>query len=314
MANNENIRVLVTGGAGFIGRHLIRKLLDERYQVRSLDIKKPDIDHTNLQAMEGSFTDQDCVQSALNGVDIVYHLASTTIPSSSNNDPLFDINTNLTGSVDLINQSIEQRVKKFIFVSSGGTVYGVPSYLPVDEKHPTNPLCSYGIIKLAIEKYLLMYRDLSRLDCAIIRLSNPYGEGQNVRSGQGVIGAFCNKAIRGESLEIWGDGNVVRDYIHVSDAASALLSAIDYDLNGNPIINIGYGKGYSLNHVMNVIEKSLGKPVGRRYHSGRNFDIPEIYLDTGLAKQQLNWSPLVSLESGVLDLLEFLVKGLERDD
>ncbi len=313
MEHSENLRVLVTGGAGFIGKHLIRSLLDEGYQVRSLDLKKPDIDHANLQALEGSFTDQECVQSALNGVDIVYHLASTTIPSSSNKDPLHDINTNLMGSVDLINQSIALNVKRFIFVSSGGTVYGVPSYLPVDEKHPTNPLCSYGIVKLAIEKYLLMYQSIAGMDSSIIRLANPYGDFQNPNSGQGVIAAFCHKAIRGEKIEIWGDGSVVRDYVHISDVIRALLLLITNEHRGG-VYNIGAGQGYTLNQVIEVIESVMGADLVKEYMPGRSFDIPEVYLDTTKAENNLGWKARHDLSAGIANLINSIKCSAVKHD
>lgn len=306
--DNENCRVLVTGGAGFIGKHLISALLVEGYHVRSFDLKTPDINDVNLEGMVGSFTDSEAVRNALVDVDIVYHLASTTIPKKSNEYPIDDINTNLAGSVDLINKSIEAGVRRFIFVSSGGTVYGAPSYLPVDEKHPTNPLCSYGIVKLAIEKYLLMYQQISPLSCAIVRLSNPYGEKQNPKSGQGVIAAFCDKAIRGESLEIWGDGSVVRDYLHISDVVSALLLVAKKEMNNDGVLNIGYGVGHSLNDVIKLIELSLDRSVNKNYHPGRSFDIQETYLDITKAKKQFNWSPSIPLEKGIKMLLESLAE------
>lgn len=313
MENNENLRVLVTGGAGFIGKHLIRGLLDAGYKVRSLDLRKPDINHSSLESLEGSFTDQECVQRALNGVDVVYHLASTTIPSSSNKDPLHDINTNLMGSVDLINQSIALNVGRFIFVSSGGTVYGVPSYLPVDEKHPTNPLCSYGIVKLAIEKYLLMNQIIAGMDSSIIRLANPYGDFQNPNSGQGVIAAFCHKAVRGEKIEIWGDGSVVRDYVHISDVIRALLILVTKE-NISGVYNIGSGRGYTLNHVIEMIESAMEADLAKEYMPGRSFDIPEVYLDTTKAESNLGWKPEKNLGVGIKQLIKSIEFSTVKHD
>lgn len=302
MKHSDNVRVLVTGGAGFIGKHLIHGLLREGYRVRSLDLRTPDIDDARFEAVEGSFTDSESVREALDGVDIVYHLASTTIPKLSNDNPVHDINTNLAGSVDLINQSIAAGIQRFIFVSSGGTVYGVPSYLPVDEQHPTNPLCSYGIVKLAIEKYLLMYRDMGKMACSIIRLANPYGEFQNPNSGQGAIAAFCHKAVKGEKIEIWGDGSIVRDYVHISDVVRALLLLLNSRLKAD-IFNIGAGKGYSLNRVIEVIESVLGTELTKEYMPGRNFDIPEVYLDTRKAEKELGWKAEHDLNAGITSLI-----------
>ena len=150
------------------------------------------------------------------------HLASSSLPQSSNLNPQDDILTNLIGSLNVIDACISNKVKKLIYISSGGTIYGNPLYVPIDESHPTNPSCSYGINKLATEKYLNLNAQLNGLNYVSLRLANPYGERQRLDTGQGVVPVFLRKAIHSEPLEVWGDGTVVRDF-YISQTLFELL-------------------------------------------------------------------------------------------
>jgi len=158
-------RILVTGGAGFIGAHLVDRLVKSGHTVRVLDRVPVDIRPAWLKSaqidyMLGDFSDHSLIDAALKDIDVVYHLVSTTIPASSNIDPIFDVQSNLVGTLSLLQIALKSGVKKVIFVSSGGTVYGKPKSLPIRETDPTDPICSYGITKLAIEKYLAMFKEL----------------------------------------------------------------------------------------------------------------------------------------------------------
>lgn len=302
---SEYKRALVTGGSGFLGRHLIESLLDSGIAVRSIDLNKPLWLDGRVEFYEGDFTAIKQIEHVLEGCDVVFHLASTTLPKSSNDDIRFDISSNLLGTIGLLELAAERKIRKFVFISSGGTVYGVPETIPVSESHPTNPTCSYGIIKLAIEKYLQMFRRLHGLDTISLRLANPYGEYQRVDRAQGAIAVFCDKALRGESIEIWGDGTVVRDYVYVKDVVNAMLKSLEVGYAGNGI-NIGYGAGFSLEEVIRRIEKALGRDVARHYRPARGFDVPKIHLDINLAKRVLDWTPEVDLEQGIARLINWL--------
>lgn len=295
--------VLVTGGAGFIGSHLVHALLEQGYNVRCMDLHPPTFKHEHLEWIEANFNHAEKLSKALDDCDAVFHLASATIPKTSNDDPIFDINNNLSGTVQLLQRALEKGVRKVIFASSGGTVYGSPAVLPVTEASETNPLCSYGIIKLAIEKYLLMYHKLYRLETCSLRLANPYGENQRPDTGQGVIAAFCDKALAEQPIEIWGDGSVVRDYVHISDVIAAMLKTLDSDCGGK-VLNIGSGEGASLNDIISYIEAACGHPIEKTYKTSRPFDVPAIYLDVNLAQSILGWSPTISLEIGVKQTIE----------
>ena len=291
-------RVLVTGASGFLGTHLVDELLSAGYRVRGFDLMPSARTHPDLEWVEGSFLHEGLLSSAIEDCEIVFHLASTTLPKSSNDDPQFDVSSNLQGSIAMLDQSVANDVRKFIYISSGGTVYGVPEQVPVLESNATDPTCSYGIVKLAVEKYLYLYSQLHNLDTVSLRLSNPYGEYQRADTGQGVIAAFVHKSLNSQPIEIWGDGSVMRDFIYVGDAVRAMLSAIDADCGGKPI-NIGYGSGLSINAVIDHIERVGGLEVKREYRPGREFDVPAIYLDISEAKRTLGWSPDVSLDQGL---------------
>ena len=196
--------VLITGGGGFIGRNLAIGLLCKGFSVRCLDRVKPAWLSAGIDFIEADFTATHLLESAFQNCETVIHLASTTLPKTSNDDPEFDVSTNLIGAIRLLEASVRNHVKNFFFLSSGGTVYGIPENLPVSESHQTNPICSYGIVKLAIEKYLRLFHKLYNLNTCSIRLANPYGCYQRVDATQGAIAVFCHNAINDIPINIWG--------------------------------------------------------------------------------------------------------------
>jgi UDP-glucose 4-epimerase len=223
------MRVLILGGSGFLGKTLTRRLLNQKIPVSVLDCISSLSELQSeplLQFHKGNFADSDTLQRAMHGCNIIYHLIGTTTPFSSNIDPERDIQENLIATVKMLQMAKKSEVEKIIFISSGGTVYGLPHYLPVDENHPVNPICSYGITKLSIEKYLYMYYQDNGPDYTILRLANPYGCHQNPKRKQGIIPIWMQKVLKKEPVEIWGDGTVVRDYVYIDDAIDAMVSAI----------------------------------------------------------------------------------------
>jgi UDP-glucose 4-epimerase len=191
----------------------------------------------------------------------------------------------------------KNNVKNIIYFSSGGTVYGHPNTEIMDETHTNAPVCSYGIVKLAIEKYLYMYSNLYGLKSCVLRPSNPYGSGQKRMGVQGFIGTCINHALNGTTLNVWGDGSVIRDYIHVSDVVSATLSAV----NNMPssIYNISSAVGYSLNDIIKIVEEVTDKKINVEYKAGRDFDIPKMILNNQKAINELGWVPRVNIQQGV---------------
>jgi UDP-glucose 4-epimerase len=302
---------LVLGGNGFIGSHLVDQLLAEGHRVRVFDkyeeyYRKPIV---SVDYQYGDFGNRGLLTEALTDIDVVFHLISTTLPKTSNDDPAFDVQSNVIETLFLLEQCVIRKVKKIIFISSGGTVYGKPLILPISENSSTDPECSYGITKLAIEKYLHLYWFLHGLDYCVLRLANAYGERQRSTATQGVIPVFLEKAIRNDEIVVWGDGSVMRDYIYVTDISSALLKALTYS-GETKIFNIGSGQGHSLNQVIQVIEHVTGRPLQVKYAKGRPFDVPISVLDISRAKNYLDWTPTISLLDGVARMHVWLEKRI----
>jgi UDP-glucose 4-epimerase len=251
------------------------------------------------------------VGQVVDGVDAVIHLVSTTLPKSSNDDPIYDVQTNLIATLQMLKAMVDKKVGKIIFISSGGTVYGAPVYLPIDELHPTDPQVSYGITKLAIEKYLLMYQHQYGIKSVVLRVTNPYGERQRVETAQGAVGVFLSRALQAKSLDIWGDGTVTRDYIYVGDVAEAFAKAVEYS-GTKSVFNISSGIGTTLNELMDVIGESVDVPVIRNYTAGRSFDVPVSILNNSLAFKELGWMPKVELREGIARTATWMRQDLLR--
>jgi UDP-glucose 4-epimerase len=291
--------VLVIGGNGFLGSSLVEGLRESGHNVRVLD-RTPariDLDWHEVDYRIGGFDDAAALAGALEGIGCVYHLASSTVPSTSNLDPVHDVGSNLVGSLKLIAAMSAAGVRRLVFFSSGGTVYGNPERVPVREDHPLRPISSYGVVKVAIENYLMMYRRLGLLSPLILRPSNPYGPRQATSGVQGAVGAFLGKALAGEGIAIWGDGEVVRDYIYVDDLVALAIKAGVSDECG--IYNAGSGAGQSLNVLCALVRELTGQPLPVEYLPGRDFDVSKIVLDIGAAQERFDWTPQVSLREGI---------------
>jgi UDP-glucose 4-epimerase len=310
------VRVAILGGGGFIGSAIADRMLQDGHDLRILERPRVEpyrsfLRSENVEWLTGDLMNAHDAAAAIADVDVVLHLVSTTIPASSKDDPVFDIVSNLVSSVQLLNLMVAGNVRKIVFISSGGTVYGKPEYLPIDERHPTDPCVPYGITKLAIEKYLLMFQHIYGIQATILRVTNPFGARQRPETGQGVISTFLSRALRGQPLEVWGDGSVVRDYLYIGDVARAFARAADYD-GEHSVFNISSGVGVSLEEVIGLVEQVLGTQVARAYYPGRPFDVPVSILDNSLAKQELGWEPQVKLADGIARTAEWMRETLGR--
>lgn len=298
------MKALVTGGNGFIGTHLVDALVAQGHQVRVLDrypsrFKEP---LPQVEYLVGDLGNHGEMENAIKDVDWVFHLAYTTLPQTSNDDPVYDIRSNVIDTVQLLTECTRGGVKKVIFISSGGTVYGVPKTTPIQESHTNEPICSYGITKLAIEKYLHLFHEIHGLEYVVARLSNPYGELQNPQAKQGAIGVFLGHAARNEPITIWGDGEVIRDYVYITDTIDALIAAAKYqpkDKKSPRIFNVSSGTGHSLNDLIATMKEIVGHNITVNYTPSRSLDVPANVLDNTLAKEHLGWQPRVSLQDGM---------------
>jgi UDP-glucose 4-epimerase len=296
------MKCLVLGGTGFIGKHLCEKLLKENHSIRVLGKNSIDnIDFAfnwNAEFIEKDYLLIDDFTELLNGIDVVFHLISTTIPSDSSKVCVFDITSNVIPTLRLLDACVKLSIKKIIFLSSGGTVYGIPKNTPMPEEHPTNPICSYGIHKLTIEKYLQFYYMQYGLDYRVIRLSNPYGTGQNLGKNQGVVPIFLDKILHNKPIEVWGDGSIIRDYIYIDDAIEGIISALYYE-GVHKIFNIGSGFGMSILEVIHSISNILNIKCEINYLEARKIDVPVNILDISRAKENLFWKCNVNFENGI---------------
>jgi UDP-glucose 4-epimerase len=298
------MKCLVLGGNGFIGTHLVDGLLERGYPVRVYD-RSPNRSRAipqNVEYVEGELGNHGLIQEAVGDIEVVFHLVSTTLPKTSNDAPTYDVRSNLIDTLQLleacVEAGVEAGVRKVIFSSSGGTVYGLPQTVPITEDHPTDPLTSYGIVKLAVEKYFGLFRHLHGLDYTALRISNPYGPYQHPGGQQGAIAVFLHRLYTGQPITIWGDGSVVRDYLYITDLVDALLLAAGAETR-RKVLNIGSGQGTSLNELIALIAEVTGEQPEVEYRPGRALDVPANVLDIGRVRDELGWSPRTELAEGI---------------
>ena len=273
------MKCLVLGGCGFLGSHLVDGLLSSGYEVvvfdkLGVDIKNIRHSLDKVSLVKGDFVNKNDLEGVVRGIDYIFHFICTTLPQSSTQNPIYDIETNVVSTINLLEMAKSAGVKKIIFASSGGTVYGVPQETPITEDHPTNPICAYGISRLMIEKYLNLYFNLYGLDYISPRFSNVYGERQDPDKAQGAVAAFLGNVNRGEPINIWGNGEVVRDYIYVKDVVKACLKVIESDQPGHHVFNVGSGNGTSLNDLVEILRAVTQKKIEVKYTKAREIDVP----------------------------------------
>lgn len=291
---------LIVGGCGFIGSHLAERLLDRGNAVKVYD-RSPNRFHgapRRAEYIEGELGNHGLIREAVEDMEVVFHLVSTTLPKTSNDDPIYDVRSNLVDTIQLFEACVEAGVRKVVFSSSGGTVYGSPQTLPIDEDHPTNPISSYGIVKLAIEKYLGLFHHLYGLDYTALRISNPYGPYQDPAGQQGAISVFLNRIRTDQPITIWGDGGVVRDYLYISDLVDAMEIAAATETESK-IFNIGHGHGASLNELLEMISTVVEEQAVIEYLPGRPLDVPVSVLGIDRASTELGWGPRTDLPEGI---------------
>lgn len=294
---------IIFGGGGFIGSHIAEDLLKNNIKVTvfdKLNASRRNVEHIadEIDFIEGDFNNEVDISKALKNKTYVVHLVSSTVPATSNMNTFYDVESNLISSLHLFEKCVSNHIKRVIFISSGGTVYGNPLKLPINEKHPTDPISSYGIIKLTIEKYLYLYNNLKGLDYKILRFANPYGERQNPLLTQGLIAHLLYKIKKGETIEVWGDGKVIRDYFYIKDGARSIYKAIK-DNSKNNIYNISSNQGLSINQILNRFRNVLKLDFKVKYLPARKFDVKANILDNKLAEKYLKWVPVYTFNEGL---------------
>lgn len=307
----------MTGGAGLIGSHLVEALLNDDWSVKVLDLQcvgSPNLEKVtgHVELIEGDFGDRNIMRMALDGVDTVFHYASTTSPATAYSHSVLDVTTNLVGTLHLLEEMIARGVRNLVFPSSGGTVYGPAIETPIPESHPTNPICSHGIVKLAIEKYIQLFHRDYGLNYIILRYSNPYGPRQRPNGSQGAVAVFVGKVLMRQPIEIWGDGSVVRDFIYIDDLVRATLAAVHSEQAVNDVINIGSAAGVSIKELVLLIEEATGLNAILHYRPARKFDVPVSILAIHRACALLEWRPSTSLREGLEKTIPWIENYLYR--
>jgi UDP-glucose 4-epimerase len=311
------MKVLVTGGAGFIGSAVADLLVENGMEVHVLDdlstgfrenvgpgVRFHELDIRSREAAElvrgGSF-------------DVVCHHAAQMDVRRSVREPLFDADVNICGSLNILEAARSGGVGRVVYASTGGAVYGEPGSIPVDESHPINPICHYGVSKHTVEHYLFLYRHLYGLDFVVLRYPNVYGPRQNPRGEAGVTAIFTLAYLTGRRPRINGDGRQLRDYVHVRDIARANLLAMDMEKPGLPgsILNIGWGRGRSVLELDGLIRERVGTGLEPEFGPPLPEEIEKISLDAGRAARVLGWRPEITFEDGLRSLVEYHRKKLE---
>ena len=308
MNNLSSLRCVVLGGGGFIGTNLCRSLVGKVDTLRAFGRRQsfPEaLSQKGIDWIPGDFSDTAAIAAAVSSCDIVFHLVTSSTPASSNVDKIFDLQSNVVSTLHLLDACREERVRRVIFVSSGGTIYGVPTKIPTPEESPLNPISAYGVSKLTIEKYLAVYEHLYGLEYRILRVSNPFGPFQTAIRNQGVISAFLHRVLNGKPIEMWGDGSVTRDYIYIDDVVDAFELAALHK-GDERIFNIGSGVGKSLNDIVSSINQLLGKELDIRHFEGRKIDVPCSVLNVSLAKSALNWHPQTDFLDGLAKTIAWM--------
>lgn len=309
------MRILLLGAAGFIGTNLTIKLMENKDDVITLVDKSktffinPNIVNSSNIVIRESSLDLDMDYSILEGQDVVYHLVSSVVPSTSNQHISQDIQMNVLFSSHLFDASVQHGVKKIVFISSGGTVYGKEAACPLPENTPTNPISSYGVQKITIEKLLYLYNYMYGLDYRIIRLSNPYGPYQRPNGVLGAVTTFTYKALKGDEVQVYGDGSVVRDFIYIDDAVRGILNIVNGE-NKHHTFNLGCGYGTSISEVLKTIEFALGIKMNIVHKNGRAVDVPVNYLDISRYEKYFGELNPLSLEEGIIKTADFMRKNI----
>jgi UDP-glucose 4-epimerase len=294
-----------------LGSHIVDKFLAEKHDVSVYDLYPERFRRSpkGIKFFTGDFGNVGALSELIaTGFDAVIHCVSTTTPKSSNESPEFDIQSNVIGTLNLLDICVRHKIGKLVFLSSGGTIYGDISDAPtVDESHPVRPMCSYGVSKLTIEHYLDVYKHLRGLDYVALRLSNPYGERQSPLRALGALTVFLHRTLKRQDVEVWGDGTVTRDFIYVGDVANAVYLATANPLSG--IYNVGTGTGLSLRDVLAQITLVVGREPSVKWLASRAFDVPRIVLNSEKLKHATGWKCITSLEDGIQITAEWLRKA-----
>jgi UDP-glucose 4-epimerase len=297
------MKVVVFGGCGFIGSHMVEKLVEKGHEVRVFDRLNASVENISsvvnkIDLFYGDFSDEAAVKEAVTGFEVIYHLISTTFPGSTIKSGIYDVRSNLIPTINLLETAINKGTKHIIYLSSGGTVYGHSGdIMPIKESFRTEPSALYGLSKLTIENYIKLYCTGNGTKYTIMRVSNVYGPRQNIYGIQGLIAVAIGNLIYKRPQIIWGSNEIYRDYIYIDDLIRAMYRCIESGKT-NQIFNVGSGKGYSISSVLETLEKASGRKMTIITKEKRAVDVPYNVLCIDKIKKELAWKPEITLDDG----------------
>lgn len=310
------MNILLLGAAGFIGTNLTKELagnIDNKITLVDAkeefftEIKK--MQFTNVIIKTAKFDMETDFEKLFEKQDIIFHLVSTTVPTTANQKIAEEITANVVVTAKMLEACVKCQVKRVVFMSSGGTVYGRNAECPLKEKMDTRPISSYGLQKDTIEKLLYLYNYMHDLDYRVIRLANPYGPYQRPNGVQGAVTTFTYKALKNEKIVVYGDGSIIRDFIYIEDAVKAICK-IALNESGYKTYNVGSGYGTSIKNVLETIERTLDLKLNVEYMPGRMVDVPVNYLDISRYESMFGKINPITLEEGVIKTAEFMKENL----
>lgn len=298
----------IYGSNGFIGRHLVRRLAGLGVAAKAVSRRHDESFVSEfddrIEFVQADLTDPLAVGASLQDVETVVQLISTSSPGLRNDHAVVDIQENVIPHVSFLQDCVRAGVKRYVFLSSGGTVYGPGTGSPMPETGATDPICSHGLTKIMVEKYIQMHGHLDGLEYVILRLANPFGPGQEFRKGQGLIPAILDRYRTGQPIRIFGKGEARRDFVYIGDVIDAIVATLDLQADSRLVLNIGSGETRSVLEVVEAIEAATGHRFERKYIEARNTDVDVSSLDISRAREVLGWTPRTSFESGIRQTVE----------
>lgn len=311
------MNVMVIGGDGFIGSHLVDRLVELGHHVTVFDrcpyLVTRNLEHQKgaIRVISGEFANKVDLKNALRGNDIVFHFVWVSTPITSWNDPYLEVDENIRLSVQLAEAAVESGIKKMVFPSSGGTVYGTQQHSKVNESCLPSPFSPYGVAKLAVEHFLNYYRKSANLAYDVYRIGNAFGPRQPVSSPQGVISVWMSKILSGEKITVYGDHETLRDYVYVKDIAHLMAYSVT-DLNQSATMNIGSGRGISIMELLDIFKRVIDMPFKYEIRPRRPSDNSSIVLDNNLILSHFPSFSFSDLEEKILETWQFFYGKCSR--
>lgn len=309
-------KCLVLGANGFIGSHLVDSLVSAGHSVRAFDRFNTEATprykiNDRVEKFKGDFLKREDLVQALQDIDFVFHFISTTTPATAENNPLIDIETNIKMSIILFEECVNHRIKKVIFSSTGGAIYGNTAGEPIAESTLPQPISPYAIGKLTIEHYLRYFYKKFDLKSLVFRISNPYGERQPLHNKQGVIPIFLKRIADGEPVVVLGDGSMVRDYIYVRDVTRMIVSS--FETASEPLYNIGSGQGVTVNELVEVMQEIVGRPIRIENKEAPTTFINRVVLDASKFQGEFHITPQVQLKEGIQQTWDYVLANQKHE-